>query len=53
MEIWINIGLREGLVPEDNKPLQEPKLIQDYWHLSQCNFTKNVYAMVANILIKI
>ena len=42
-KILINNGSDNGLLPDGTKPLPEPMLTRDFWHPSQCNFTRNAY----------
>ena len=45
-QIWINIGSRNGFLPDDTMPLPEPMLIPHQSHLPEGNFTASAEAII-------
>ena len=48
IQIWFNIGVGNGLLPDGTKPLFEPMLTSQYyqvlWHSPESNFTVSTQA---------
>ena len=52
--IWQNVHncLGNALLPDGNKQLSDPILIQDYWHPPQCNFIEYEQDILVKTIIQ-
>ena len=48
-KILVKNGSDNGLLPDGAKPLLEPILNRDYWHLPPCNFAENTEDVLAQL----
>ena len=56
IEIWVNIGSGNALLPDGTKPLPEPMLIYIngvLWHSPENNFSKVLITCISNMCLEI